>query len=187
MNKMNMTFLKKMSPMLRGMTLVFLSAAIMAQSPVFAQSNANEEQGEEQTQENLGEKRLHFRSLEGSWNLQVTRLNCQTGAIIGTAPAMLTFMRGGTLMDTGTQISPALRGVGHGVWHHDSGGHYNVAFQFFRFNADSTLAGKQVIRQQIVLNHAGTEFTNTSSANVLDVSGNVIATNCSTAIGMRFE
>ncbi len=180
---MKMTFLKTIGQT----TLAITAAVVMAQSPVFAQSNANDETGGEQVQENSNEKSSYFRSLTGSWNLQVTRLNCQTGAVIGAAPAMLTFTLGGTMMDTGTQISPALRGVGHGVWRHISGVNFTAAFQFFRFNADGTLAGRQVVRQQIALNHAGTEFTNTATANVLDVNGAIIATNCSTAVGTRFE
>lgn len=184
---MKITFLRMMNPMSLNTILAIVTAAMLAQSPAFAQNIANEEQGDEQAQENSNEKRFYSRSLTGSWNLQVTRLNCQTGAVIGAAPAMLTFMRGGTMIDTGTQVSPALRGVGHGVWHEHSRGYYTAAFQFFRFNADGTLSGKQVIRQQIALNHAGNEFTNTSNANILDVNGTVIATNCSIAVGTRFE
>jgi hypothetical protein len=177
---MKMTLLKATG----HMTLAIAALVALAQSPVFAQTDVGDDKSYEQEEDASS---LRGRGLEGSWNLQATRLNCQTGAVIGNATAMLTFTRGGTVMDTGTQISPALRGVGHGVWRHESGGHYTAAFQFFRFNADGTLAGKQVIRQQMVLNRAGTEFTNTSSANVLDVNGNVIATNCSTAVATRFE
>src|SRR5215207_2605703 len=84
----------------------------------------------------------HARRLEGVWNLQVTRVNCQTGAVIANFPAMHMYMRGGTMEDFGTQNSPTLRGPGYGTWTYDSRDRYELTFQFFRFNADGTLAGK---------------------------------------------
>jgi hypothetical protein len=150
-------------------TSAILALIILAPSSVFAQDHDSKH------------------ALEGAWNLQVTRLNCQTGAVIGTAPAMLTFMRGGTMIDVGTQLSPAIRAGGQGVWHYEYEGHYTAAFQFFRFNPDGTLAGRQIVRQQIALSPSGNEHTNVATAQVLDVNGNIIATNCSTAMAGRFE
>jgi hypothetical protein len=125
--------------------------------------------------------------LEGAWNVQVTRINCQTSAAIDTAPAMLTFMRGGTMIDVGTRIPSALRATGQGFWRHDSGGHYTADFQFFRFNPDGTLAGRQIVRQQIDLNRAATSFSVYATAQVLDINGKIIANNCSKGEAARFE
>ncbi len=67
------------------------------------------------------------------------------------------------------------------------GAAYTTAFQFFRFNADGTLAGRLIARQQIEVSHDGESYTATSTSQVLDVNGNVIATNCATGIGTRFQ
>ncbi len=151
--------------------LAILTLAIVAHSSVLAQSAAGDD----------------GRGLEGPWNVQVSRINCQSSAVIDTAPAMLTFMRGGTMIDVGTRISSALRGTGQGFWRHDSGGHYTADFQFFRFNPDGTLAGRQVVRQQIDLNRSASAFSVYATAQVLDVNGNILANNCSKGEGARFE
>ncbi len=102
---------------------------------------------------------------------------------------MLTFMQGGTMQETGSRIAPSLRGPGHGVWRNVSEFHpqYTSTFQFFRFNADGTHAGRQIVRQQIELSNDGNSFTSSATAQVLDVNGNVTANNCSNGIGTRFE
>ena len=124
--------------------------------------------------------------MEGVWNLQVTRVNCQTGAVIATFPAMHMYMRGGTMEDFGTQNSPTLRGPGYGTWSYDAHDGYTLTFQFFRFNPDGTLAGRNVARQVNDISNDGNSLTQTSVAQAFDVNGNVIGTNCATAVGVRF-
>lgn len=125
--------------------------------------------------------------LEGVWDFQVTRLNCETGETIGVVPAMLTYVSGGTLIDWGTGNSPSRRSVGQGVWSHTSGRSFVAAFQFFRFNVDGTLAGKQIGRQQIEVSRDGNSLNAVGSAQLIDINGNVTANNCSTATATRFE
>jgi len=170
------------------MALATLMLAMFAQISVSAQEDVvNEQQIEEQTLEDLSAQGENARRLEGSWNHEGMRLNCQTGAILGTFSAMFTFTHGGTFWESGTQISPALRSPSHGVWSHQNGRRYNTAFQFFRFNADGTLAGKQIVRQQIEVSRSGNSYTATATAQVLDAGGNVIANNCAAGTGTRFE
>ncbi len=173
---MKHSYMKVIGITLLAVVLLTLSTQIL----VSAQNVFNEEKGEEQSREHLGK-------LVGVWNVQVTRLSCQTGEVIATVPAMLTYMQGGTMIDWGTGNSPSLRSVGQGVWRHQVGRRYISAFQFFRFNADGTLAGRQIVRTQIVLSPDGNSLTNTAMAQILDVNGNVIGTNCSTATATRFE
>lgn len=127
------------------------------------------------------------RGLEGSWDVLVTPYNCQTGVPATTTQSMLTFNQGGTMTEIGSRIAPALRGPGHGVWYHGLMGAFSGTFQFFRFNADGTLAGRQVVIQNIMLNRDGSGFTSDATARVLDVAGNVLSTNCSTGVATRFE
>lgn len=125
--------------------------------------------------------------LEGSWNLIVTARNCQTGDAVRSFPAMHTYMFGGTMQDFGTGGAPLPRSSGQGVWSYVSNRQYTAAFQFFRFNADGSNAGKQINRLQIELNQAGDEYTSSSIAQTFDVAGNLVATNCFTAAATRFE
>jgi hypothetical protein len=171
-----------------GTMLAILMLTILAQTSAFAQEDVmTNEKSDEQTQEELLAQRRNTRKLEGSWNHTGTRLNCSTGAAIGTFSAMFTFNRGGTFWESGTQISPALRSPSHGVWSYNGGRSYTTTFQFFRFNPDGTLAGRQIIRQQVELSQDGNSYTTTATAQVLDVNGTVIANNCSSGTGTRFE
>ena len=181
---MKNTILKTIGKTMLAMTVI----AAFTQISVFAQAEiVNEGKGDEQKQEELLARRQNTRKLEGSWNHTGTRLNCSTGASLGTFSAMFTFNRGGTFWESGTQLSPALRSPSHGIWSYDANGSYTTAFQFFRFNADGTLAGRQIIRQQLELSPDGDSYTTTATAQVLDVNGNVLANNCSSGTGTRFE
>ena len=133
------------------------------------------------------EERDGDKKLEGSWNHAGTRIDCVTGQAIGTFVSMFTFSRGGTFWEAGTQMSPSLRSPSHGVWSHDSGRLYTTAFQFFRFNADGTLAGRLIVRQEIEVSDDGESYTATSTSQFLDVNGNVISTGCAAGIGTRFQ
>ncbi len=167
--------------------LAFLMLAAFTQISVSAQDFVNEGKGDVRTEEESATRRQNTRKLEGSWNHTGTRLNCSTGTALGTFSAMFTFNRGGTFWESGTQISPALRSPSHGVWNYESNRNYATSFQFFRFNADGTLAGRQIIRQQLELSPDGNSYTTTATAQVLDVNGTVIANNCSSGTGTRFE
>jgi hypothetical protein len=127
------------------------------------------------------------RALEGVWDIIVTSRNCDTGDVLRTFPSMQTFMQGGTMVDWGSGTAPSRRGLGQGVWNHLEGRHFESAFELFRFNADGTLAGKQINHAQIELSDDGETYTTTSGAQVLDVNGNVTANNCATAVATRFE
>ncbi len=180
---MNMTWLKTMT----RTTLAISLLAIFAQSPVFAQDTANEDKSDEQTQADASARRANARKLEGVWDIQVTGRNCQTGEAIRTFPAMHTYMRGGTMSDFGTGRPPSTRSPGMGVWSYQYGRRYTTAFQFFLYNADGTLAGRQIGRAQIQVSHDGNSYTTTGTGQILDVNGNVIANTCSTSTGTRFE
>jgi hypothetical protein len=166
------------------LALPILLVAMFSQISVAAEDRDgdNKLEGSVSARETDGDKKL-----EGSWNHAGTRIDCVTGQPTGTFVSMFTFSRGGTFWEAGTQMSPSLRSPSHGVWSHDSGRLYTTAFQFFRFNADGTLAGRLIVRQEIEVSHDGESYTATSTSQVLDINGNVIATNCATGIGTRFQ
>ena len=45
-------------------------------------------------------------SLEGTWRVQVTVIDCQTGAVLRTFPALFAFAKGGTVTNTTAGQSP---------------------------------------------------------------------------------
>lgn len=180
---MKNTFLKTIG----GAALAILMMAMFAPILVFAQDNNNEIKSDEQIQEDLFTQRSNTRKLEGVWNHINTRRNCATGEAIQTFPVMHTYMRGGTMQDYGVGGAPLPRSNGQGVWSYQSQRQHTTAFQFFRFNADGTYAGKQIVREQIQLSHDGNSYTTTATAQVLDVNGNIIANNCATGTATRFQ
>ena len=119
--------------------------------------------------------------LEGTWFTQVSVRNCQTGAVLRTFPALNTFAPGGTLIDTTTAVSPALRSPGHGSWEKTAGHSYRAVSVAFLFDVAGNWTGIQRLTQRIeVQNNA---FTSTATNEILDVNGNVIASGCATATG----
>ena len=180
---MKNTFLKTFG----STALAILMMTAFAQISVSGQDKGNLEESMAQDRGGLPGPDQPSRALVGVWDIQVTGRNCQTGAVIRTFSAMHTYMRGGTMSDWGTGTLPSLRSPGMGVWSYESGRRYVTAFQFFRFNADGTPAGKQISRAQLELGYDGNSNTTTSTAQVLDLNGNVIQTNCSTATATRFQ
>jgi hypothetical protein len=182
--KMKNTFLKTI-----GTTLAILMLAAFTSISAFAQEGkANEEENSLLTLEKSSDQnRSGAKALEGSWNIQVTRRNCQTGEALATFPTMSTFMHGGTMQDYGVAMAPAGRGPGHGVWSFESGRRFTSAFQFFLFASDGSHAGRQIIRREIELDRSGSEYTATGSVTVFNTGGTLIATICTVETGTRFE
>jgi hypothetical protein len=121
--------------------------------------------------------------LEGTWFTQVSIRNCQTGAVLRTFPALGTFAQGGTLVDTTTGFSPALRTPGHGSWEKTDGHSYRSVSVAFLFDAAGNWTGIQKLTQKIEVQNDA--FTSTATNEILDVNGNVVTTGCATAVGSR--
>jgi len=131
--------------------------------------------------------RSHGRKLEGTWRVQVTLRNCQTGAELRTFPALLTFAQGGTLTGTTTVFPPALRGPDHGVWEHNGRRRYRAVTEAFIFNPAGAWTSTQRITQDIELSSNPDGFTSTASVEFFDTAGNPTSTGCATAVATRME
>ncbi len=167
---------KQMLKAIGGASLAILMLAVFAQVLVSAQDNDN------QLLRNGNE-----RSLVGSWNLQVTLRDCQTGMEFVSFPAMNTYNQGGTTQ----QAAPPEPGFtalpGHGVWSHQTGRHYSGAFQFFGLNPNGTLASRLIVRSAISLGQDGNNYTSTDTAEVLNANGDLLFRACSTTTATRFQ
>ena len=125
--------------------------------------------------------------LEGTWDVQVTLRNCQTGAEIRSFPELTTFMFGGTMLDSTAGITQALKTPGHGIWNHVSADTYHFSFKSLSFNAGGTFVGSTRVSHDAILNSDATAYTSSGTAEVFDANGNLIFTGCSTTAATRLE
>src|SRR5688572_22623255 len=122
-------------------------------------------------------------NLVGSWNVQVTVRDCQTGMpipVIPVFPALITYHQGGTMQETDLGGPGLVRLPGHGVWERQNGRQYSAAFRFLNFTPGGTFVGTNVIRSSITLSHSGNEYTSTDTLEILDANGNLINSGCAT-------
>jgi hypothetical protein len=124
--------------------------------------------------------------LEGTWSVQVTARNCDTGAEIITFPAKTTFLAGGDTILTPSVSSPFLRSTGHGVWEHSGGRSFANTVELFVYAQDHTFVGIERVTQNIELSEGGDAFTSTNRFELPLPNGQVMR-GCSTAVGRRLE
>ena len=125
--------------------------------------------------------------LEGTWNVQVTLRNCQTGAEIRTFPSLTTFMAGGITLDSSSGIPQAQKTPGHGVWSHVSGNIYRFRFKSFSFDPSGNFTGWTKIAHEATLGSNAAEYTSTGTAEFYNASGTLLFGGCSTTTATRFE
>jgi len=155
-----------------GMVLAFLVISALTFGLVFAQ-------GESKTQNGGG--------LEGTWDLQVTRRVCQTGAAIATFASIETFMSGGTMLDSTSAGSPAFQTPGHGVWSNINQFNFRFRFKAFQFDASGNFTGWIIVSHQPNLNRRTDEFESAGTSEFYNAQGVLLFTGCSTLTATRFE
>ena len=127
------------------------------------------------------------RTLVGSWNVQVTLRDCQSGTPFVSFPAMMTYNHGGTTQQTAPPEPGGTSLPGHGTWSHQTGGVYSSAFQFFSLNPDGSVARRTIVRSAITLSRDGDTFNSTDTAETFDAIGNLLFRACSTWTATRFQ
>ena len=121
--------------------------------------------------------------LEGTWFTQVTIRVCGTDTVLGSFPAINTFNRGGTMMDTTTGISPSLRSPGQGKWEKTGPQTFSATSLALLFSPAGAWTGTQ--RLTHVIEVRGDEIGFTSTNERFDTSGTQLSTGCATAVGHR--
>jgi hypothetical protein len=157
-----------------GASLVILVLAVFAQVWVSAQNKTSELFQDEQ-------------SLTGSWDVQVTIRDCETGVPLFGFPAMITYNQGGTMEESDLGAPVLVRLNGHGVWRHQTGRNYSSAFRWLNFNPDRSFAGTNVVRSSISLGLRGNEYTSTDKTDLIDPNGTVTPVACATTTATRFD
>ena len=134
-----------------------------------------------------GRRQPESRMLEGTWTVQVTQVDCQSGNPLGNPfQSLLTFGRGGTLTETTSNPNffPAERGPGHGVWAYKQPAYSAASTAFITSNG--ALVKTQTITQNIQLGN-GDQLTSAATVQFFDPSGNLLGSGCATATGRRFK
>jgi hypothetical protein len=126
-------------------------------------------------------------SLKGTWRVQVTVRNCQTGDAQRTFPALFTFAPGGTLTFTTAGQPPAVASPGLGVWRHTSGHTYSAVSEAFVFSPAGVWAQTHRLTRAIEIGNDADEFTDTIALEIFDTNGNLIVTGCGTSVASRFK
>ena len=130
------------------------------------------------------------RAIEGVWLPIVTITDCQTQAVIATFPSMDIYVRGGGYIGFGAVRQSDQ--IGMGAWRHAGGRNYIAQYQFFNYTPfgapDGTPDGTLLrVSATIQLNAAGTEFSSSQTADVVDAAGNVLAQVCGTRTATRLQ
>ena len=125
--------------------------------------------------------------LVGSWDLQVTLRNCNTGAVEGNFAAINTYNQGGTMHQAAVLPNPGvIPSGGHGAWSNSTGGRFSAAFRFFGFNLAGVHTDKVTIRSIITLEPGGDTYTSVDTGEIAIVNGPVFIA-CSTSTATRFR
>jgi len=133
-------------------------------------------------------------------NAQAKDNNSSNAAILGTwrvnvtpksfppFQALITYTRGGGLLESNTFLPPAAATTGHGTWV-KTGGHEYVA-TFEKFLADNpvtpTLGDPGIFRVKEIIQVNGDTYTGAASAEFCDLSGTqCVLADCGKSIGTR--
>jgi hypothetical protein len=125
--------------------------------------------------------------LEGTWRVQLTVQDCQTGQVLRTFPALFAFAKGGTLTYATAGQLPSATTTGLGVWRHTNGHSYSAVSEVFIFSPAGAWTQTHRLTRAIDVSDDGDEFTDTVALQIFDTSGNQIVAGCGTSVGSRMK
>lgn len=126
-------------------------------------------------------------NFSGTYDVAVTIRNCQNNAAIRTFPSVTTFMQGGTLIDSTSNIPQSRKTPGQGAWSHTGGNTYSFRFKHFNFDDSGNYTGWNIVRQTVYFDPVRNEYTSRGTVEIFDPNGNLLLTGCSTTTAKRFE
>jgi hypothetical protein len=127
-------------------------------------------------------------TLQGTWRVTFTAVDCLTGQDILSFPAIMTFNQGGTY--TGYGVLPGGdpgQGTEYGVWQREPGSqNYSVRTVSYGYTAEGDFDGRAEITHTLHLTSANS-FEGSATIQIFDADGNLVFTACNTSTGTRFE
>jgi hypothetical protein len=107
--------------------------------------------------------------------------------VIRSFPSLITFVAGGTIVESNAGTPQALKTPGEGVWRHSTDSNYAFRFKFFTFNAQNVFTGWTIISGETTVDATGDANTGSATVEVYDPNGVLVATVCADISGTRFE
>ena len=127
-------------------------------------------------------------SLQGTWRITITSVDCITGQDISSFPAIMTFAQGGTY--TGYAVPPGAdpgQGTEYGVWQREAGSHnYSVRVVGYAYTAEGDFEARVEVTDTLHLTSANS-FESSAIIQIFDADGNLVFTACARKTGTRFE
>jgi len=127
-------------------------------------------------------------SLQGTWRVTGTVVDCITGQDIFSFPRIETFHQGGTY--TGYGVPPGSepgQGTEYGVWQREPGSqNYLVRVVAYSYTAEGDFDGRVEATTTVHLTSANS-FEYSATIQFFDADGNLVFTGCFRATGTRFE
>lgn len=128
----------------------------------------------------------HGFGIVGTWDAEVTLLNCTTGVpLFPPGRSLVSYVQGGTFIEEASGTPPSMRYPGLGVWMHVRARTYTLAFKVFQFNADGTSNGKIVVVTDVEHN-LDDSLTSSGSVRLFNAAGDLTATLCVSTTATRF-
>ena len=118
----------------------------------------------------------------GVWDVAVTVVNCQTGAVIRNVHSVQMYQTDGTFSET---TNSGLRGSSVGYWYRQEGQIFGANYFFFRYNADGTFASFARAVNAITLSPDGSQFNVTATIQDYDANNTLLSTGCVTQTAKR--
>jgi hypothetical protein len=127
-------------------------------------------------------------TLQGTWRVTRTAVDCITGQDMLSFPAIMTFNQGGT--HTAYGVPPGGdpgQGTEYGVWQRERGSHnYSVRTLSYFYTAEGDFDGRVEITDTLHLTSANS-FEGSATIQIFDADGNLVFTACARRTGTRFE
>lgn len=127
-------------------------------------------------------------TLQGTWRVTRTAVNCITGQDILSFPAIETFNQGGTY--TGYGVVPGGdpgQGTEYGVWQREAGNqNYSLRTVSYGYTEAGDFDGRAEITGTLHLTSAS-NFEGSATIQIFDADGNLVFTACARRTGTRFE
>ena len=121
-------------------------------------------------------------SLEGTWTVNVTVVDCTTGALIRHVRSLQMFSHDGTITETAFTAS---RSISVGQWGRSGATTFFDSFWFYRYTPTGTFASQAHGLDAIMVSGDGMTFTSTGTVQDYDANNNLISTGCVTHAATR--
>jgi hypothetical protein len=120
--------------------------------------------------------------MTGVWDVAVTVVDCQTGALIRNVHSVQMYQSDGNFSET---TNTGTRGSSVGYWYRQEGQIYGASYFFFRYNPDGSFASLARAANKITMSADASQFIVTATILDYDANNNLLSTGCVTQTAKR--